>query len=442
MKEFYTEPERRLPIVRQTEVLVAGGGPAGFAAAVSAARAGARTLLIEQQGDIGGVATTGLMSHWTGNTEGGFYEELLERSRDDGKKGTKEFSRQIINPEKLKTVMLEMLEEAGAELMLYTTASDVIMQGSELKGVIVESKSGREVILADVTVDATGDGDIAYKAGVPYQKGRETDGKMQPMTLMFKVGGVDTEKAVFPGGFEETFQLEQGDLQTLGKQNIAFPAGHVLLYRTTLPGVVTCNMTNCLDVDGTDSRDLTKATLVCRRQIPEIIAFLQKFVPGFQNCFLISSASYIGVRETRHFAGEKTITEQDILEAKIYDDWVVTKAHFNFDVHNMSGNGLDKTGVQVKFPQSRGYTIPYGCMVPKRVDGLLLAGRNISGTHLAHSNYRVMPICTNIGQAAGIAAALCLRNGEMPRNLDYRVIQRELLASGVTLNEKSQEMME
>lgn len=441
MKEFYTEPERRLPIVRQTEVLVAGGGPAGFAAAVSAARAGARTLLIEQQGDIGGVATTGLMSHWTGNTEGGFYDELLERSRDDGKKGTKEFSRQIINPEKLKTVMLEMLEEAGAELMLYTTASDVIMQGSELKGVIVESKSGREVILADVTVDATGDGDIAYKAGVPYQKGRETDGKMQPMTLMFKVGGVDTEKAVFPGGFEETFQLEQGDLQTLGKQNIAFPAGHVLLYRTTLPGVVTCNMTNCLDVDGTDSRDLTKATLVCRRQIPEIIAFLQKFVPGFQNCFLISSASYIGVRETRHFAGEKTITEQDILEAKIYDDWVVTKAHFNFDVHNMSGNGLDKTGVQVKFPQSRGYTIPYGCMVPKRVDGLLLAGRNISGTHLAHSNYRVMPICTNIGQAAGIAAALCLRNGEMPRNLDYRVIQRELMASGVTLNEKSQEMM-
>ena len=442
MKEFYTEPERRLPIVRQTEVLVAGGGPAGFAAAVSAARAGARTLLIEQQGDIGGVATTGLMSHWTGNTEGGFYDELLERSRDDGKKGTKEFSRQIINPEKLKTVMLEMLEEAGAELMLYTTASDVIMQGSELKGVIVESKSGREVILADVTVDATGDGDIAYKAGVPYQKGRETDGKMQPMTLMFKVGGVDTEKAVFPGGFEETFQMEQGDLQTLGKQNIAFPAGHVLLYRTTLPGVVTCNMTNCLDVDGTDSRDLTKATLVCRRQIPEIIAFLQKFVPGFQNCFLISSASYIGVRETRHFAGEKTITEQDILEAKIYDDWVVTKAHFNFDVHNMSGNGLDKTGVQVKFPQSRGYTIPYGCMVPKRVDGLLLAGRNISGTHLAHSNYRVMPICTNIGQAAGIAAALCLRNGEMPRNLDYRVIQRELMASGVTLNEKSQEMME
>ena len=442
MKEFYTEPERRLPIVRQTEVLVAGGGPAGFAAAVSAARAGARTLLIEQQGDIGGVATTGLMSHWTGNTEGGFYDELLERSRDDGKKRTKEFSRQIINPEKLKTVMLEMLEEAGAELMLYTTASDVIMQRSELKGVIVESKSGREVILADVTVDATGDGDIAYKAGVPYQKGRETDGKMQPMTLMFKVGGVDTEKAVFPGGFEETFQLEQGDLQTLGKQNIAFPAGHVLLYRTTLPGVVTCNMTNCLDVDGTDSRDLTKATLVCRRQIPEIIAFLQKFVPGFQNCFLISSASYIGVRETRHFAGEKTITEQDILEAKIYDDWVVTKAHFNFDVHNMSGNGLDKTGVQVKFPQSRGYTIPYGCMVPKRVDGLLLAGRNISGTHLAHSNYRVMPICTNIGQAAGIAAALCLRNGEMPRNLDYRVIQRELMASGVTLNEKSQEMME
>lgn len=434
MEKFYTEPERKLPVAGKTEVLVAGGGPAGFAAAVSAARAGARTMLIEQQGDVGGVATTGLMSHWTGNTEGGFYEELLERSRDDQKKGTKEFSRQIINPEKLKTVMLEMLEEAGVDLMLYTTASDVIMQGTELKGIIIESKSGREAVLADIIIDASGDGDIAYKAGVPYKKGRETDGKMQPMTLMFKVGGVDTDQAVFPGSFEETFQLEQGDLQTLGKENIKFPAGHVLLYRTTLPGIVTCNMTNCLEVDGTNNRDLTKATLVCRKQIMEIITFLQKFVPGFQNCYLISSGSYIGVRETRHFIGEKTITEQDIVEAKVYDDWVVSKAHFNFDVHNMSGSGLDKTGVQAKFPQVRGYTIPYGSMIPKHIDNLLLAGRNISGTHLAHSNYRVMPICTNIGQAAGIAAALCCKYGKTPRTLDYRLIQNELTAAGITLN--------
>lgn len=431
---FYTEAEKKIPVSDQAQVLVVGGGPAGFAAAVSAARAGAKTILIEQQGDVGGVATTGLMSHWTGRTEGGFYEELLELSRDDGKIQGWEGSRYVINPEKLKNVMLQMLDEAGVELRLYTFASDVIMEGNAIKGVITQSKSGREAILADVVIDASGDGDIAYRAKVPYQKGRKEDGKMQPMTIMFKVGGVDTDRAVFPGSFEETFPVEKGDLQTLGREHISFPAGHVLLYRSTLPGIVTCNMTNCLDVDGTDSRDLTRATLVCRKQIEEIVDFLQKFVPGFETCFVVSSASAVGVRETRHFQGEQTLTEQDILDARVFENWVVTKAHFNFDVHNMSGNGLDETGVQRRFPQTKGYTIPYGCLVPQKVERLLLAGRNISGTHLAHSNYRVMPICVNMGQAAGIAAALCCRHGTTPRELDYRLIQEKLREEGVSLS--------
>ena len=428
---FYMETEKKIPISGQTQVLVVGGGPAGLAAAVNAARAGAKTILIEQQGDVGGVSTTGLMSHWTGRTEGGFYEELLELSRDDDK--TRDSLRYVINPEKLKNVMLKLLDSAGVELRLYTLACDVVMEGNVIKGVITESKSGREAILANVVIDASGDGDIACRAGVPYQKGRKEDGKMPPMTIMFKVGGVDTDRAVFPGSFEETFPVEKGDLQALGREHISFPAGHVLLYRSTLPGIVTCNMTNCLDVDGTDSRDLTKATLTCRRQIEEIVEFLREYVPGFETCFVVSSASMIGVRETRHFQGEQTLTEQDILSARVFEDWVVTKAHFNFDVHNMSGNGLDETGIQRKFPQTKGYTIPYGCLVPRKVEHLLLAGRNISGTHMAHSNYRVMPICVNMGQAAGIAAALCCSHGTTPRRLDYRLIQEKLREAGVSL---------
>ena len=431
---FYTETEKKIPISGQTQVLVVGGGPAGFAAAVNAARAGAETILIEQQGDVGGVATTGLMSHWTGRTEGGFYEELLELSRDDDKTRDRDRLRYVINPEKLKNVMLKLLDDAGVELRLYTLACDVVMESNVIKGVITESKSGREAILADVVIDASGDGDIACRAGVPYQKGRKEDGKMQPMTIMFKVGGVDTDRAVFPGSFEETFPVEKGDLQALGREHISFPAGHVLLYRSTLPGIVTCNMTNCLDVDGTDSRDLTRATLTCRRQIEEIVEFLREYVPGFETCFVVSYASMIGVRETRHFQGEQTLTEQDILSARVFEDWVVTKAHFNFDVHNMSGNGLDETGAQRKFPQTKGYTIPYGCLVPRKVEGLLLAGRNISGTHMAHSNYRVMPICVNMGQAAGIAAALCCSHGTTPRRLDYRLIQEKLREAGVSLS--------
>jgi len=421
---YYTEPARQIPIKAEVDVLVVGGGPAGFSAAVNAARQGARTMLIDQAGSVGGMATVGLMSHWTGNTKGGFYEEILERSKDCD-------DPQIINPEKLKTVMLDMLYEAGVILQLYTFACGVIMEDNVIQGVITESKSGREAILAKIIVDASGDGDIAAKAGVPCYKGRETDGKMQPMTLMFKVAGVDMERAVLPGSFETTFEVPAGDLQTLAKRHLPHPAGHVLLYRSSLPGIITCNMTNCIDVDGTKAEDLTKAEYVCRKQIEPIVNFLRKFVPGFENCYVISSGGIVGVRETRHFEGEYTLTEDDILEARVFDDWAVTKAHFNFDIHNLTGSGLDENGVQKLFPQKKGYTIPYRCFVPKKVDNLLLAGRNISGTHKAHSNFRVMPICANMGQAVGIAAALCVKYSVKPRQLDVSKLQAVLKAQGV-----------
>ncbi|MGI6538246.1 MAG: FAD-dependent oxidoreductase [Caldicoprobacterales bacterium] len=423
--KYYVEPSKKLPVKAEVDVLVLGAGPAGFSAAVNAARQGADVMLIEQAGDVGGVATTGLMSHWTGRTKGGFYQEILERCGDADNR--------LINPEELKTLMLEMLEEAGVRLQLYTFASDVIVEDNTVKGVIIESKSGREAVMARVTIDCTGDGDIAAKAGVPYVKGRETDGKMQPMTLMFKVAGVDMDRAVFPGSFEDNIKIDKGYIQDLGKENIPYPAGHVLLYPSPIPGVVTCNMTNVIGVDGTKSEDLTKAAIVARKQIKPIVKFLREFVPGYENCYVISSASIIGVRETRHFKGEYTLTEEDILEARTFDDWVVTKAHFNFDVHNLTGSGLDETGVQKHFKQQRSYTIPYRCLVPVNIDNLLLAGRNISGTHMAHSNYRVMPICANMGQAAGIAAALAVKYDVKPRDLDVSRIQEVLRENGVDL---------
>ena len=229
-------------------------------------------------------------------------------------------------------------------------------------------------------------------------------------------------------------KIEKGYIQDLGKQSIPYPAGHVLLYPSNIPGVITCNMTNVIEVDGTKSEDLTKATITSRRQIEPIVKFLREFVPGYENCYPISSASIIGVRETRHFEGEYTLTEEDILQAKIFDDWVVTKAHFNFDVHNISGSGLDETGVQKHFKQPQGYTIPYRCLVPINIDNLLLAGRNISGTHMAHSNYRVMPICANMGQAAGIASALAVKENIIPRHLDVKMIQEVLKENGVDIN--------
>ncbi|KTD85446.1 FAD-dependent oxidoreductase [Paenibacillus etheri] len=438
MTKYYLEPAKSIPVKHEVDVLVIGGGPAGFSAAVNAARRGAKTMLIEQSGSVGGVATSGLMSHWTGETKGGFYEEILSRSEymEEGPSmGGHGTFRQVINHERLKTVMLQMLEEAGVIVQLYTFASAPILEDKTITGVITESKSGRESIMAAIVIDASGDGDIAAGAGAPHYLGREYDGKMQPMTIMLQVAGVDTSQVRYVHGFEETYDLPGGDIQTLGRQHIPYPAGHVLIYPSPLPGIVTLNMTNSIKVNGTKAEDLTRATVTCRNQIEPIIQFLREFVPGFENCFVINSSAQIGVRETRHFIGEQTLNEQDIMVARVFDDWAVANVHFNFDVHNLSGAGLDETGEQKHFKQKKGYTIPYGCFVPAEVDNLLLAGRNISGTHMAHSSFRVMPICANMGQSVGIAAALCKEKGCKPRSLDVKLLQEELIKLGVKPDE-------
>ena len=421
--KHYSEPAKQIPVVEETDVLVAGGGPAGIAAAIAAARQGCKTILVEQAGDVGGVATTGMMSHWTGETRGGLYEELLDRPRDDVSQG----SRQTINPEKLKNVLLKMLSEAGVQIRTYTFASDTILEDNCVKGIVTESKSGREAIFSKVVIDCTGDGDVAAKAGAAFYKGREDDGSMQPVTLMFKVAGVNEEQAVYPGSFETNFPIPGGMIQDLAKEHLTAPAGHVLLYRSTIPGVVTVNMTNCIGVDGTNARELSSAHQVCRMQMEEIVDFLRKYIPGYENCYIISSASIIGVRETRHFIGKKTLTKEDIENAVQHEDWAVKDAHFNFDVHNMSGAGLDKTGCQAKFTQKKGYSIPYGCLVPEKVEGLLLAGRDISGSHMAHSSYRVMPICVKLGEAAGVAASICVKENIQPAQVNVKELQ-ELLS--------------
>lgn len=403
------------------DVIVVGSGPAGIAAAVNAGRNGVRTLLIESQGRVGGIATAGYMSHWTGTVGNKTYWEILKRHNEKCGKDEKSIE---IDPELLTITYLEMLEEANVEILLYTAVCDVIKENDRVKGVICCNKDGLVAYCAKVVVDASGDGDVAYRSGAEYIKGRERDGKMQPATLMFKVGGVDMTKAVFIGSFETVAFTEKGELQALAREKLPYPAGHVLLYRSTIDGVVTCNMTNAVDIDGTKAEDLTKAEIVCRKQILPIVEFLREYVPGYENCYVIGSASLIGIRETRHFKGVKTLTERDILEAKQFEDAVVKNAHFNFDVHNISGSGLDETGSQKTFTQTEGYTIPYGCIVPEKVDGLLLAGRNISGTHMAHSNFRAMPICAGIGEAAGVAAALAVKNNKSVREITADQIQR------------------
>lgn len=409
-----------------TDVLVLGSGPAGFSAAYQAAKNGAKVILVEQCGDVGGISTTGLMSHWTGSCNSPLYYELLRKSAERNEGEYKNKITTSIDPEKLKTLYLETLDDVGVKIMLYTFAVDAICEGDKVLGATVVNKSGITDIYANVTVDATGDGDIAAKAGAEFILGRENDNKMQPATLMFKVAEVDCERAAFIPSFETTFDTPKGELQALAKQYIPYPAGHILTYKTTLPGVVTCNMTNATDIDGTCADDLTKATIICRKQMDDIVKYLREFVPGYENCFVISSASLIGIRETRHFKGKYTITEEDIVNARVFDDYVVKDAYFNFDVHNITGSGLDKTGVQNHFKQKNGYTIPYRCLLPEIKENLLLCGRNISGTHIAHSNFRAMPICVGTGAAAGAAASIASKTGKKLCEIDAGEI-REIL---------------
>ena len=437
MEKFYQEAARRIPVAAETDVLVAGGGPAGVGAAIAAARNGARVILLEKFNNLGGMATSGMMSHWVGAEMCRLQNEVTDRMHEvescrvQGNPECDTFNmNRVIWHEAQKTAMQRLVLEAGVTIQFHTLVVGTIMEGNAVRGVITESKSGREAIYAKAVIDATGDGDAAAFAGAEYLTGREEDGKCQPVTLMFRIGGVDYSRAVFPPSFETCIDLPKGEIQALGRAHLPYPAGHVLLYRTLIPGEVCVNMTNVTDIDGTNVRDLTKAELVCREQMESIVKFLREFVPGYGSCYLVAAAENAGVRETRHFKGEYTLTAEDVVEARVFDDWIATRNHFNFDIHSLEGPGLDKNGVQQNFKSHGCYTIPYRACLPRNVENLLLSGRNISGTHKAHSNYRVMGICMNIGQGVGVAAALAVKNGVSVRNVDVREVQKVLRSMG------------
>ena len=432
--EFYHEQAKDLPIIAETDVLVCGCGPAGIGAAIAAARRGARVMATEMQSCLGGIATAGMMSHWGGRSSSFVLPEIYARQTEKAKVmgGFGENQRKYvgdgyatisINHEEQKIILDEMFAEAGVKVLFNTLVVGAVVENGRVNGVIVENKSGRGVIRARYTVDATGDGDVAASAGVPFFKGRETDGLMQPATLMFKIGGVDYSRAVFPGSFETKVFTGKGELQALALEKLPHPAGHVLLYPSPTEGAVVCNMTNVIGVDGTDAQSLSDSLTKARGQIEPIIAFLREYAPGYENCYILSTASLMGVRETRHFEGVSSLTPEDILVARKFDDWVVKRAFFNFDVHNLTGASLDKTGVQKEWKQNEYYSIPFGCLLPKKIDGLLLSGRNISGSHLAHSNFRIMSVCLALGEAAGTVAALAAERGVECRELSAKDIQ-------------------
>lgn len=415
------------------DVIVAGAGPAGVCAAVAAAREGATVALIERYGVLGGNLTSGYVGPILGMVaKGSMRDELLEclGVPDNDMIGESGLAHDF---ERAKRVLAEFVDHENIDVYLQTTVVDVVMSEERLVGVIIATKEGQRFLRSETTVDATGDGDVAFLAGARYEKGRN-DGLMQPVTLEFTIDQVneavaiacigDVDKVELNGKTFLEFCKECSEIGLLPKNLAA-----VRLHRTTKPGERQVNTTQVNGIDATKVEHLFRAELELRRQIDLLLEFFRKHLPGYENCTFKASGTTIGTRETRRIMGEYLITAEELAEGKKFEDVVVHNAEFVVDIHNPEGPGQAEAHIQYVKP----YDLPYRCLVPETVDGLLLAGRCISGTHRAHASYRVMSICMAMGQAAGIAAALSAAERTIPRKIDIKQLQETMTAKGIDL---------
>lgn len=404
---------------RDVDVLVCGGGPAGVAAAVAAARAGARTLIVERYGRLGGAGVVNQVHPLLGRINSPLVTEIVDRFEKIHHEDW----------ETLDLIYADLLEEAGAEILLHSWVFDTLCDHHTVHGVRLLTKEGILPIRAKVTIDATADGDVAFAAGAEFEKGRERDGLLQPMTIMFQLGGVDKSRALLCGSEQEALTKPAPGGTWHEVTHAAAASGElpsnitiVRLYESPRPGERFVNATQVNQVDGTKVADLTRAELEGRRQARSVLSFLRHHAPGYENAYISHMPQAIGVRETRRFLGVEYLTRQDLISGRKWPDAVVRNAGFCIDIHNPDGGGQAE-GIAVQVPP---YDIPYGCLVPRVVDGLLLTGRCISGSHDAHASYRVQKIAMGIGAAAGTAGALASKSGVRPREVNAADIQQVL----------------
>jgi hypothetical protein len=450
-------PPRQALLGGETDVLVVGGGPAGLGAAIAAADAGARVVLAERYGFLGGNATAALVmplmsfhtqmptaekkgattllptDHGPGDAVvHGVLARLLERLVHAGGAIAPSLETGYtvpFDPEWFKLIALELLDEAGVEFLFHAFASGVLPRS---EGVVFETKSGPLAIRAKVIVDCTGDGDVAVQAGAPYEVGR-ADGLVQPMTLMFRV--TEFLRTEFESYVRDNPKEWRGVHGLWALVRRAAEAGELnlqredmLFFATPHANEVSVNSTRVTRVLGVDVWDLSYAEWCSRRQMRQIAAFLRRYVPGFEDSYVVQSGVQVGVRETRRVLGEYQLTADDVLGARKFDD-AIARGAYPVDIHNPKGSGT----VLKRLPPGEAYDIPLRCLLPRNTERVIVAGRCISGTHEAHSSYRVMPIVMATGQAAGVCAALAAHTGITPRQVPVREVQRELVRQRASL---------
>jgi hypothetical protein len=385
------------------DVVVAGGGPAGIAAALESARSGARTALIERYGILGGNLTSGFVGPIMGLVSEGTIADEIERALDLRLV-------KVQNMERAKYVFVRMLTEAGVDIYYQTLLAGVAVRGERIDAAVAVGKCGIFDFHAEMYIDATGDGDMAYYAGCPYQMGREGDNLVQPVSLMFTICGVDPSQTQDLTCWDDTVLTSGKKYLQLCKDACAggeLPptVNKVRLYLTQLPGERMVNATQANGIDPFSAADLQRAELDLRTQIEMVVAFLRAHVPGFENIWVKAGASTLGVRESRRITGDYILQDLDVVTGRKFEDVAVHNVNFPIDIHNPSGAGQAETeGLRPHMAQP--YDIPFSCMRPLGIDNLCTAGRCISGTHRAHASYRVMRVCMAMGQAAGAVAAV------------------------------------
>ncbi|MEO8279449.1 MAG: FAD-dependent oxidoreductase [Ideonella sp.] len=443
-RHFLTEPSRQTPVFGEFDVVVLGGGPAGIAAAVAAARASQSVLLVERYGFLGGMGTAAGVTNFCGlhaNVHGqirqvvhGIADDLLDRMRQLG--GLNEphavfggkIAAQAYDNAAFKVAADGLLMSSGAQLLFHAQAVGVLMNSPcEIGALLIETRSGRQAVTARNFIDCSGDGDLSAHAGVPFEKGSSGQDMMYPST-MFRVNNVD------PARVGTDYRIFDRLMAAAAAKGRHFARKTPIIRPQKNPTEWRANVTQLANpdgspVDGTDAVQLSRGEIEGRRQIVDFFQFLRESVPGFEQSYILEIAPQVGVRETRRIIGEYQLGERDVLDCVSFDDtigvngWMIEE-HVAGDI-NLKWQDI---------PNSRGFNhLPYRMLLPRQVDNLLVAGRCGSMTHLGQSAARVSGGCFVMGQAAGTAAALAARAGIRPRDIDASNLQQQLEAEGAWL---------
>ncbi len=416
--------------MKKYDLIVVGGGFAGFGAAVSAAREGVKTLLIERTNALSGAANTGLVTPFMpyravmGHDEDGqpiykylsegIFKEIVDKLREAGRtndNGTR------FDTEYLKIILNRMAVEAGVELLFNATVCGAVREGNRIKNVTVVGRGQTLELEADYFIDATGDANLISMTGFPFRVGREGDSLCQPMTLCFRLAGVDID------GFYKIYRTEMQERylewQRLGK--IRNPRENILAFHTLIDGVLHLNTTRVVKLDPTDMFSVTKAEIEAREQVFEMLELFKTF-DCCKDAWVVSSACEIGTRESRMIDGEYVLTGQDLLSLCRFEDSVAL-GNYDIDIHNPEGSGTSHH----YFGQGEFYEIPYRSLIPKNSENLLVAGRCVSCDHEAQASIRIMPIVCTLGQAAGSAIAVAKQQNCGVKEISIEKLQKILV---------------